>query len=205
MHLNIFTVLILALFAKGQSLRCFQCTGLLGPCEKKEMTCPFGDAVCASQITVQYNGAASTSVQIKSCTVPKVCVNGSLNLGITRTATTMQCCNTDLCNSQDVSDSNSKNPNGKQCYYCNKDSCFNKVNCAGSEDHCIKAKANSESISMTIKGCASKSMCDALSQGFQEYADVSCCEGNLCNSAKSITQSFLILLSWPFISYIMFH
>ncbi|XP_056587548.1 lymphocyte antigen 6G-like [Triplophysa dalaica] len=204
MHLNIFTVLIFTLFAEGHSLKCYQCIGLLGPCEKKETTCPSGDAVCGSQMTVQSIGATSTNIQTKSCLEPKMCVNGSLNFGITRTATTTQCCNTDLCNSRDVSDSSSNNLNGKQCYYCENDSCFNKLSCLGSEDHCIKAKVNSESMSVTVKGCASKSMCDAISQ-ISQYGDISCCQGNLCNSAKSITQNLLILLSWPFISYIMFH
>ncbi|XP_056587588.1 urokinase plasminogen activator surface receptor-like [Triplophysa dalaica] len=205
MHLNIFTVLIFTLHAEGHVLKCYNCTDLLGPCVKEEMMCSTQEALCSSQTTVQSIGNASQSTKIKSCTEPKMCVNGSVNFGITRTATTMQCCFTDLCNSRDVSDSSSNTLNGKQCYYCNKKSCVNKVNCAGSEDHCIKAKVNSESMSMTVKGCASKSMCDVPSQISQVYSDISCCEGNLCNSAKSITQNLLILLSWPFISYIMFH
>ncbi|XP_057217026.1 urokinase plasminogen activator surface receptor-like [Triplophysa rosa] len=179
MHLNIFTVLLFALFAEGHSLKCYQCTGLLGSCVKEEIKCSTGDAVCASQTTVQSIGDASQSMQIKSCTEPKTCVNGSLNLGITRTAKTMQCCNTDFCNSRDTSDTSSKKPNEKQCYYCNKNSCFNKLSCAGTEDYCINAKANSESMTMTVKGCASKSMCDVQSQITQEYKDISCCQGNL--------------------------
>ncbi|XP_056586597.1 lymphocyte antigen 6B-like [Triplophysa dalaica] len=204
MHLNIFTVLIFTLFAEGHSLKCYQCRGPLGQCVSKEMTCPSGDAVCASQITVESIGAASTSIQMKTCTQPKECFNGSINYGITRSALTMKCCNTDLCNSRDVSDTSSNTPNGKQCYYCENDSCFNKLNCLGSEDHCIEVKANSESTSETLKGCASKTLCDAVSQ-IPQYGGYSCCQGNLCNSAKSITQNLLILLSWPFISYIMFH
>ncbi|XP_057217028.1 urokinase plasminogen activator surface receptor-like [Triplophysa rosa] len=121
-----------------------------------------------------------------------------------RSAVSMQCCNTELCNSQEVPDASSSSPNGKQCYYCDGISCLNRLNCLGTEDYCIKAKANITSLPSTVKGCVSKSLCDAASQLPQGLVDFSCCQGNLCNSATSITTSLLFFF-WPFICYIMLH
>ncbi len=54
-----------------------------------------------------------------------------------------------------------------------------------------------------VKGCVSKSICDAATSagGFQ---GVSCCEGNLCNGAESVTQSVLFLCGALF-SFILLH
>nr|XP_055035358.1 urokinase plasminogen activator surface receptor-like [Misgurnus anguillicaudatus] len=114
----------------------------------------------------------------------------------------MQCCNTDLCNSNDVPDSSFNSPNGKQCYYCDEKSCLNKLNCVGPEDYCITATVNISSLLPTVKGCASKTICDAAQQG---NAQVSCCQGNLCNGAMSVTTQNLCFLLWPFIFYILIH
>nr|XP_055035573.1 urokinase plasminogen activator surface receptor-like [Misgurnus anguillicaudatus] len=98
----------------------------------------------------------------------------------------------------------SNSPNGKQCYYCDEKSCFNKLNCLGDEDNCVKATATFGSVSQTVKGCVSKSICDFTPQATADFTGFSCCQGNLCNGAKSITQNLLFLL-WPLFFYILIH
>ncbi|XP_065100316.1 urokinase plasminogen activator surface receptor-like [Paramisgurnus dabryanus] len=202
MELKIFIVLFCALFTGGHSLKCYECSGEMGFCESKNVTCT-GTATCASQTTVHFTGGTVFKMQSKGCTMTENCVGTSVNNGVTRTVTSTQCCNTDLCNSVDAPDS-SNSPNGKQCYYCDGKSCFNKLNCLGDEDRCLKATATVGSVSETVKGCASKSVCDATSQMNADYMSFTCCQGNLCNGAKSITQNLLFLL-WPLFFFILIH
>ncbi|XP_048035729.1 prostate stem cell antigen-like [Megalobrama amblycephala] len=97
----------------------------------------------------------------------------------------------------------SNTANGKSCYYCNGKNCLNTVSCTGSEDRCIKATGNFGSQSLVVKGCVSKFICDATS--FIPNIDgISCCEGNLCNGAQSVSQSFLFLCC-SLLSYFLLH
>ncbi|XP_073727621.1 urokinase plasminogen activator surface receptor-like isoform X2 [Misgurnus anguillicaudatus] len=203
MELKIFIVLFCALFTGGHSLKCYECTGPVGSCANKETTCSSFFNVCSTQTTVTNTGGAEQKMQSKGCGVAEACMTASINFGVTRTVTSTQCCNTDLCNSKDASDSSSNSANGKQCYYCNGQSCTNKLNCIGSEDYCIKATVPGGSASQTLKGCASKFICDTSAQGNAGLTG-SCCQGSLCNGAKSVTQNLLFLL-WPLFFYILIH
>ncbi|XP_073727616.1 urokinase plasminogen activator surface receptor-like [Misgurnus anguillicaudatus] len=201
MNLNVVFVFLCALFAGGHSLKCYECSGVTSSCVGVETTCPSNSTTCTSVTVTQSFGLATVSGAGKGCNAPQNCVNGSLNFGISRTALSMDCCNTDLCNGRDVTDYSSTTPNGKQCYYCNGITCSNKLNCSGTEDYCIKAQVTSVT---ALKGCASKSMCNVTTQVTQGYVGISCCQGNLCNGAKSITQHLLFVL-WPFFFYILIH
>ncbi|XP_065100320.1 uncharacterized protein [Paramisgurnus dabryanus] len=205
MELKIFIVLFCALFTGGHSLKCFECSGIMGSCESKVTTCPgIATATCGSATIVTNTGGNEVKMQSKSCTVTEACITSSINFGVTRTVTSTQCCNSDLCNSKDAPDSSSNSLNGKQCYSCDGLSCFNILNCLGNEDYCIKATVPGGSASQTVKGCASKSICDATSQANAGYMSFSCCKGNLCNGAKSVTQNLLFLL-WPLFFFILIH
>ncbi|XP_058613457.1 zinc finger BED domain-containing protein 4-like [Onychostoma macrolepis] len=94
-------------------------------------------------------------------------------------------------------------PNGKTCYSCDEKSCSNILSCSGSEDRCFKATESFGGQSMVLKGCVSKSICDATTS-VGDVQGVSCCEGNLCNDAKSVTQSFLFLCC-SLLSFILLH
>ncbi|XP_056587855.1 urokinase plasminogen activator surface receptor-like [Triplophysa dalaica] len=204
MDLYIIAVLLFSLFAGGHSLQCNECTNTTGPCVGEAKTCSVLLTACASATVVKPNGTNVVTTQVKSCNSPLNCVNGSVNFGIERATISMKCCNTNLCNTQDVPDSNTIIHNGKQCYYCDANNCSNKLKCLGTEDYCIKAKANNDSLPATVKGCVSKSLCDITSLVPEGYVDISCCQGDLCNSAKSINLN-LLLLSWPFFFYTLFH
>ncbi|XP_051959773.1 urokinase plasminogen activator surface receptor-like isoform X2 [Xyrauchen texanus] len=142
----------------------------------------------------------STQMKIKTCAQPNDCQTGNMNLGNIKISSS--CCNTDSCNDKDAPDPSST-PNGKQCYTCNDPNCSNVLSCSVNEDYCIKASGSFGGVSTIVKGCVSKSVCDAATS-VPNLVDVTCCQGNLCNSAKSFTQSFMLLLL-PLFSYTLFH
>ncbi|XP_051533139.1 urokinase plasminogen activator surface receptor-like [Myxocyprinus asiaticus] len=193
-------VLLFILFTGGYSLQCNLCIqNLTGSCEETTVTCPSGFSQCMSS-KFEITGESSMKMKIKSCTLPYACQPAFLNFDTIKISTL--CCNTDLCNSQDAPDPIST-PNGKQCYSCNGPNCANVLRCSGNEDYCIKARGNFGGVSTTVKGCVPKSVCDAATS-IPNLVDVTCCQGNLCNSAKSFTQSLMLLLL-PLFSYTLFH
>ncbi|KTF73337.1 hypothetical protein cypCar_00041098 [Cyprinus carpio] len=199
MDLQISVFLLFLLFTAGHSLSCYECMGLTGSCsDQRVKTCPSGFSKCMSSTTVAQAGGNSAKVMLKDCIAD--CPSGSMNLGIAKTS--FACCNTDQCNVQDAPDP-SNVPNGKTCYSCDGQSCSNILSCTGNEDRCLKATGRFGGQSMVIKGCISKSFCDAGSS-VQDVQGVSCCEGNLCNGAQSVTQSFLFLCC-SLLSFILLH
>ncbi|XDV31187.1 hypothetical protein PO909_033937, partial [Leuciscus waleckii] len=87
-------------------------------------------------------------------------------------------------------------PNGKKCYTCDGNGCSKTLSCTGNEDRCFTITDNIEGPLRVGKGCLSKNLCDASSY--------SCCDGNLCNGAQSVTQSFLFLCC-SLLSYFLLH
>ncbi|XP_048035731.1 urokinase plasminogen activator surface receptor-like [Megalobrama amblycephala] len=186
----------LCFITTGHSLSCYECKSQTGSCAGQTVkTCPGGSSQCLSSTAVPQNG---TKEKIKHCA--PVCQNGSLNTGSSKL--TISCCNTDQCNTNDAPDY-ANVPNGKTCYSCDGQSCSNILNCSGTEDRCITATATVGGQSAVLKGCASKSMCDAASS-VPNFASISCCEGNLCNGAQSVSQSFLFLCC-SLLSYFLLH
>ncbi|XP_048054005.1 urokinase plasminogen activator surface receptor-like [Megalobrama amblycephala] len=199
MDLQISVFLLFILFTAGHSLKCYECMSLTGSCTgQTEQTCPSGYSQCESSTGITKVGDITSKVQGKGC-VP-ACQSGSINFGLVRTATS--CCNTDLCNLQDAPDP-SNVPNGKKCYTCDGESCSAILSCSGDEDRCITATETSGSVTATVKGCISKSICDATT-AVRNVVSISCCEGNLCNSAQSVSQSFLFLCC-SLLSYFLLH
>ncbi|KAG5856154.1 hypothetical protein ANANG_G00005010, partial [Anguilla anguilla] len=98
-------------------------------------------------------------------------------------------------------------PNGKKCFTCVGNDCTSTLECKGSEDRCIKATVSTGGQAVTIKGCASKTICSGSmnSQVKSIAVDLNCCEGNLCNNALRIGQSVLFLLLVPLASVILFN
>ncbi|XP_048035720.1 urokinase plasminogen activator surface receptor-like [Megalobrama amblycephala] len=94
-------------------------------------------------------------------------------------------------------------PNGKKCYYCSGNSCSNIMDCSGTEDRCFTATVAYGGQSVVAKSCLSKAVCDAATSN-PNVASVSCCEGNLCNGAQSVSQSFLFLCC-SLLSYFLLH
>ncbi|XP_026064200.1 phospholipase A2 inhibitor and Ly6/PLAUR domain-containing protein-like [Carassius auratus] len=199
MDLQVSAFLLFLLFTAGHSFSCYECLGLTGSCSDQTVkTCPSGSYKCMSTTSVVQAGDISGKTKIKTCIAD--CPSGSINYGLVKTS--IACCNTDQCNVQDAPDP-SNVPNGKTCYYCDEKSCSNILKCSGSEDRCIKASGTFGGQTMVIKGCVSKSICDAGSS-VSDVQGVSCCEGNLCNGVQSVSQSFLFLCC-SLLSFILLH
>ncbi|XP_052443315.1 phospholipase A2 inhibitor and Ly6/PLAUR domain-containing protein-like [Carassius gibelio] len=197
MDLQTSVFLLFSLFTAGHTLSCYVCSGVTGSCSDQTVkTCPSGSYKCVSLTAVTKDGA---KIKFKDC-VPD-CASGSMNLGIMRSSSV--CCNTDGCNVQDAPDPSTRTPNGKTCYSCDGQSCLNKLSCTGNEEHCINGTWTVSGMSILVKGCASKSICDAGSSDIY-VKGISCCPGNLCNGVQSVSQSFLFLCL-SLLSFILLH
>uniref|UniRef100_A0AAQ6IRA5 UPAR/Ly6 domain-containing protein n=1 Tax=Anabas testudineus TaxID=64144 RepID=A0AAQ6IRA5_ANATE len=170
------------------TLTCYECSmGTSGSCNSTEIDCP-----SQTHRVVSYAGGSNQyDISEQTCVLPEECVTGSVNFGVAKTIFT-ECCSSNLCNSQPAPASS---PNGKQCFTCDGQTCTATLNCEGNEDYCISAK-----------GCASKQMC-SNSQSAQMTqvigTEMSCCQGNYCNSAQS-TSAGLLLLVAPLIYFVVF-
>ncbi|XP_021322721.1 urokinase plasminogen activator surface receptor [Danio rerio] len=194
MDLQVSVFLLFVAFTSGHSLNCYQCGKVMGVCIfPSEKTCPSGMSMCESVTLVSNLGL---KMKGKDCSAD--CASGTINFGDTQMSST--CCNSDKCNKEDPPDHSTGTPNGKMCYYCKENSCLYSLSCSGTEDHCVTATANFSSQPEILKGCASKSFCDAKGTG--PFKSFSCCSGNLCNGAKSNTQSFVILCL-PLIAFLL--
>uniref|UniRef100_A0A3Q0R1E3 UPAR/Ly6 domain-containing protein n=1 Tax=Amphilophus citrinellus TaxID=61819 RepID=A0A3Q0R1E3_AMPCI len=184
------------------ALKCYQCYNS-GSCTQTTTECPSSNQ-CGSFTLTSYAGGSSSNVKIKSCATAENCVNGSVNFGIVETVLTSRCCSSDLCNSQDAPDGSIPSPNGKKCFTCDRKVCTKTLNCNGNEDYCISTKVTAAGATVTLKGCASKVIC-SKTQSVQIAgvigAEISCCQGDLCNRASSTTASILLSVA-PLISLI---
>ncbi|GAA6074609.1 prostate stem cell antigen precursor-like [Tachysurus ichikawai] len=161
-------------------------------------------SVCGMFYTV--GGAKISEANMKNCGVAEMCISGSMNLGMMKVANNAKCCKTNLCNSEAILAPSKQVPNGKKCYTCDKDGCSVTLNCEGTEDRCISASVQQGGNTISMKGCVSKSFCDAAKEQSISGIGVTkfqCCEGNLCNGAEIITLSFLLMIV-PLISSILF-
>ncbi|XP_066526948.1 urokinase plasminogen activator surface receptor-like [Hoplias malabaricus] len=177
------------------SLKCYHCIpDPSGTCTNTQTACP---SQCGSVTIVVNATGQQKETSNKGCAPAAECVSGSLNLGIMKTTVNTQCCSTDLCNSQNVSALPFKSPNGKQCYYCADKDCSGTVDCLGDEDQCFSFTANAAGVQVKIKGCVTRSICNAPTWSMQTAGisgDLSCCSGNLCNGAEGVKISLLFVL-----------
>lgn len=196
-----------ALLHNAFALRCFQCTpGISGPCTDTQTDCP-SNTQCGSMSVATYaGGTPQTALNMKTCSLPVECITASLNFGISQTVINNKCCSQDLCNSQNAPVPSKKSPNGKQCYTCIGEDCSGTLNCLEDEDSCISTKVELGSTKVTMKGCASKSLCSGTTSA--ELPGMSfklnCCDGNLCNNAQSMGFSLLLLMA-AMLSITLFH
>ncbi|XP_048018574.1 ly6/PLAUR domain-containing protein 3-like [Megalobrama amblycephala] len=168
------------------STKCYECMhDPTGSCMKISVQCPVGFYKCFSSTMVIEHGflGLDTEVMNKTCAVG--CKSGSLNSG--KLKISGSCCGTNFCNAIDAPDPRKNIPNGNKCYYCDDQSCSNILSCSGTEDRCVTLRMTLGGALMVLKGCVSKSLCDTpTSTLIQEF---SCCEGNLCNGDKRVSQS----------------
>ncbi|XP_073792206.1 urokinase plasminogen activator surface receptor-like [Danio rerio] len=184
----------------GHSLTCNQCPGLQSSCT--QIPCPSGLFSCfAATPYASALGLSSSLATVKSCAPAIACPSGSINFGHAKVSS--YCCNEDLCNKDDAKDPSNDVPNGNTCYTCLGVYCKTQMACTGDENRCMNATWTFGGQSLSVKGCVSKSLCDA-SNLIPHVKGLSCCEGNLCNGAKSITWS-IIFLCFPLLYFILMH
>uniref|UniRef100_A0A7N8X9R9 UPAR/Ly6 domain-containing protein n=1 Tax=Mastacembelus armatus TaxID=205130 RepID=A0A7N8X9R9_9TELE len=211
--MHLLTVIVgIVLLPKGKSLsvnyylfifytlRCYECPLISSAhCTNVPKACASQNTQCSSMRITLYKGSSTVDdLSVKSCAPAQDCVEGSINYGELRVVITNKCCSTDLCNTQLAPVPSKTSPNGKKCYTCSGSECKTTVNCEGAEDYCISETVTAEGIKVTMKGCASKVFCSNTKSAQLTRAvqtEVSCCQGNYCNSACSTSAGLLLLLT----------
>uniref|UniRef100_A0A3B3I2G3 UPAR/Ly6 domain-containing protein n=1 Tax=Oryzias latipes TaxID=8090 RepID=A0A3B3I2G3_ORYLA len=154
--------------------------------------------LCIVYITFCFptGGSKIMDQNVKSCALPEECGEASVNFGLSKTWINTQCCNSNLCNTQSVPDSSNTTPNGRHCFTCDGSTCDKTLACEGNEDHCVTGTVDAGGTTTTVKGCISELMCSA-SNSFPSRllgTKVSCCKGNLCNSAVTASTGLLLVV-----------
>ncbi|KAM3614070.1 uncharacterized protein V6R79_009563 [Siganus canaliculatus] len=203
-----FLILIfgVVLLPEANTLKCHGCRpDASNKCTDSEIYCAAGH-VCASKRIISFAGTSKLAdIEMKTCVLPEQCVESSINYGFSRNIITFRCCNTDLCNTQRAPDHTNDTVNDKQCYHCDKIRCSDIIHCKGNENHCFSKTVPTGDPNI-LKGCATAQMCSERRSTQMNEAtggELTCCEGNLCNSAGSSRFSLLLLLS-PLISLVTF-
>ncbi|XP_069041284.1 urokinase plasminogen activator surface receptor-like isoform X2 [Lepisosteus oculatus] len=183
------------IFDPVASLRCLESVPGLVDTQKQ---CPALETTCAAA-TVRVTAVGNTQdVTVKGCAKPQECVQSlSVNLGTARTTISLTCCSTDLCNIVAPPAYGDSAPNGLECFTCEGQDCTKTLQCLGIEDRCLETSVKVGEQTVVLKGCVSKNACVAQgSEQLSQYLGVgySCCQGNLCNSAKRVAQNIFLLL-----------
>ncbi|KAL1253419.1 hypothetical protein QQF64_018112 [Cirrhinus molitorella] len=206
MHLQASIVFLFISLTGGFCLVCYDCWDQHeGPCEE-QITCDAVHEKCTSKRQVEYYGDTAIETNVTKCAMPSKCESWSSSTGYWRKSSSIQCCDTDLCNEQAGPDLYSYE-NGKRCFTCHEDDCSYIVSCRGNEDYCFtdfEYQKHSQYQPQTVKGCASKYICDDAPVYLLPGENITCCSGNLCNDAQSDTQSFLFLCC-SLLSFILLH
>ncbi|XP_062394889.1 phospholipase A2 inhibitor and Ly6/PLAUR domain-containing protein-like [Sardina pilchardus] len=206
MVIGVTFVMMSLLFSQGKGLECITCVNAAGPCSGPSLQCPSVLDSCTSITAATVIGGSDLAeANFKSCFRNDQCFNGSLNLGSTaRITLSTSCCNTDSCNTGTPAAVANNSANGRQCFSCGLIGCSSTLQCVGNEDRCITASVVVAGLSTTLKGCATSNVCsgDFTSQLESTAVDLSCCEGNLCNSTWSAGHSVLLLF-WTLLSVLL--
>ncbi|XP_077432965.1 urokinase plasminogen activator surface receptor-like [Vanacampus margaritifer] len=197
------------LLPKAYTLKCYKCQaeGAVN-CVDSIQECGVLDTHCGAVRMKLYAGESVLSNYYeKSCNPAEVCVQGSINFGVTRSVFTSQCCTTDLCNNAPAPDTSMAKPNGRKCYTCNELQCDATLECLADEDRCLSARVEIGSKKVNLKGCASEQMCASANLGRsigsrQTIVEVGCCDGNFCNSGSRPAVGLLLLVA-PLLSVMM--
>ncbi|XDV12227.1 hypothetical protein PO909_000939 [Leuciscus waleckii] len=193
MHLHVSIALLFILLTGGFSLECYLCYNELE--FNKTMRCYEEESRCASSRRVLYIAGVKHETIEEACVRASECKSWSITATAIRGEYSVQCCDTDMCNDSPApvsfTDLNSQ-PNGKKCYSCNWEGCSQTVGCMGNENHCFTVHEYFPQSSV-LKGCASEFACGSTGWMFGPHANVTCCEGNLCNAVERVSQSFLFL------------
>ncbi|XP_073425945.1 phospholipase A2 inhibitor and Ly6/PLAUR domain-containing protein-like [Dendrobates tinctorius] len=187
--------LFLTLAATSDALACTQCLSESSTCSGSSETCRSGYE-CGSEYGVGLSGGKTTETLVRKCTPSSQCnTKGIISTSGLQIRMGISCCSTDDCTPK-IPELPSKgtNLNGLVCRSClSSDSawCYTSdtVQCTGDENMCIlqtTKQSGSSSSLLTIRGCATKSICDLGSQT-ETFAGISMDIKTFCTSgSKSV-------------------
>ncbi|KAM9445577.1 phospholipase A2 inhibitor NAI-like [Clarias gariepinus] len=197
------SIFICLSFSEALALMCYKC---YDDCQNPNKTITCLDR-CATYSSMQYENGLVLKGRERMCS--KDCYSLSLNVGFLKIASIRKCCDSDLCNNEPISDADVR-PNGKQCHFCVGENCLGILYCEGIEDRCFSHIDAADGTDLNVKGCASESVCRLSTKGLHftninpdTNVTMKCCEGNLCNSAESVTLSFILMFF--LLSTLLFH
>ncbi|XP_028301188.1 mucin-2-like [Gouania willdenowi] len=176
-------------------LRCQSCTG---SCITEDtVTCP-ADTMCVTATILETKpGSPGTTRIYKACASSTLCPNTGLqdyelDLGISSTLISAECCDTDECNNNTLPVlTRSENLNGLHCFFCVNGRCDLSFDCQGNETLCIQGTLTNEAY-----GCASPSVCTAsrrlgeiplLPELGTFSSGPNCCNTDECNDGTTTT------------------
>ncbi|XP_042272974.1 phospholipase A2 inhibitor and Ly6/PLAUR domain-containing protein-like [Thunnus maccoyii] len=120
-----------------------------------------------ASIQVSSSGTQTQQV-LKACASSSLCPTTgsqtySTSLGSLSAVASVQCCNTDNCNSETLPFPNDMANNSLQCFSCDPitGQCNSQLQCRGEEDRCFQASLTSGNSTFSAFGCASTNMCVA--------------------------------------------
>ncbi|XP_043997764.1 urokinase plasminogen activator surface receptor-like [Gambusia affinis] len=196
----LFTLVLGVLFLpEADSLKC-TCEGnRYGVCSTDTTQCPSQNYSCSAATEVTSLDDKVTELNSKGCIESELCLDYSVSNGVYRVLQKTSCCSGDLCNANITYPKPDYTPNGKKCFSCAGDeNCMKTLNCVGDESHCFTVTGNAQGVTMMMKGCASDKECSdkstSVSSGLLPGSEVSCCQGNYCNSASTPSPALLLLL-----------
>ncbi|NWX25030.1 PINLY protein, partial [Aegotheles bennettii] len=158
------------------SLQCEVCHNIGRTCSGPMKTCSHGEDTCVVFLHEVIMGGMKIPSTVKSCLSSSICNLGpiSMNYGKVKVRSALACCTGDNCQAVSLSlPPEDKVPNGYQCPACYSMDSFQcgdeKVNCTGSETHCVDLSglmiSGGMSLKASMKGCTTVSECSITGDG----------------------------------------
>ncbi|XP_039456722.1 mucin-5AC-like [Oreochromis aureus] len=148
------------------ALQCQNCTD--ETCSSTVTVNCSSETMCVTA-TILATSSGTTATQIyKACASSSLCpATGnqtfSVNLGVQSVLASATCCNTDNCNSQNLTAPTRQSSNGLLCNVCVASQCNTTLQCQGVEDQCFQSTMTNGTNSFPAYGCASANLCAAAS------------------------------------------
>ncbi|KAG8433707.1 hypothetical protein GDO86_012168 [Hymenochirus boettgeri] len=199
--------LFLSSISTGYALSCVHCrVEEENFCTGQEKRCPtWGDFVCASTSTLTIMEGFTRKTFSRSCEMRSSCgIAGSIGYQKGKIKTSTTCCHADNCiPSTPVLPTENMQRVGLTCRSCTAlDSkwCYTDetMECTGEEKRCILQSttlSGSKSGTTTVRGCATKNLCDIGSQT-HNFGDVQMRTDITCTSG-AISLHHFVLLFFP--------
>ncbi|XP_042369088.1 phospholipase A2 inhibitor and Ly6/PLAUR domain-containing protein-like [Plectropomus leopardus] len=153
------------------------------------LQCQYHELYSQDSLTYSYQNCAANeycaaagiqdtfaSQQWKSCVASSTCDPSnqtfSFNFGVYNLTALVHCCNTDGCNSGNVTYPAVQTANSLQCFTCDDFStspvCNKTMQCVGVQDRCISWNMMTSDM-IKISGCASRNFCEASPELFSLF------------------------------------